>query len=410
MRHKVRSLALLVVLLLALSCVLPVAAAPDRGNIIHVVKPGETLYSIARLYGVAPAAIARANGITNPNLIYVGQRLVIPVSQPTGGGRVHIVRAGETLFRIAARYGVDVWAIARLNGITNLNRIYVGQRLIIPGAAPTPQPTEQPATWPGPWTGEYFDNASLQGAPYVTRSDPSINFNWSTGPAAGGMPVNYFSVRWNGTFGFEEGTYRFFAKVDDGVRVFVDDVLVIDGWREGALRTYQADRALSAGNHRIRVEYFEATGAAEVYVWYRKIAGPTPTPTPTVAPIPTDVWLATYYNNKNLSGTPVVTRYDTCINFDWKGESPDPGVWWDGFSARWVRRIYLRQDHYRFCTMSDDGSRVWVNDQLVLDEWHANNGVTYCGVYYATTGWHTVRVEYYEDGGKALMYMWWEPH
>jgi LysM repeat protein len=400
-------LAMTLVLVLAAA---PVNASPGRGDVIHVVKVGETLSSIARQYGVSPDAIARANGITNPNLIYVGQRLVIPSGQ--SGGRVHVVRAGETLIGIAWRYGVDAWAIARANNITNLNRIYVGQRLLIPGAVPA-QPSGQPSgapavtTWPGPWAAQYFDNATLSGTPFGTRTDQSINFNWGAGPALGGMPVNHFSVRWTGTFNLDGGSYRFYAKVDDGVRVFIDGTQVINGWRAGALRTYSALRSLGAGQHTIVVEYYEATGAAQVYFWYVKVSGPAPTATPSA---PADAWYAEFFNNKTLEGAPAVTRYDGAIGFDWGGKSPDPGIWWDGFSARWTRTIELKTDHYRFCTMADDGSRIWVDNQLVLDHWHANNGVAYCGTYWASTGKHTVRVEYYEDGGQALIYMWWEPH
>jgi LysM repeat protein len=106
------------------------AAPPAYGPIYHCVRRGETLSSIGRLYGVNPYAIARANGIPNPNCIYAGQVLRIPTCQPCY--RIHIVACGETLLRIARRYGVSPWSIARVNGIWNLNCIYAGQRLIIP--------------------------------------------------------------------------------------------------------------------------------------------------------------------------------------------------------------------------------------------------------------------------------------
>ena len=60
--------------------------------------------------------------------------------------------------------------------------------------------------------------------------------------------------------------------------------------------------------------------------------------------------------------------------------------------------------------MSDDGVRIWVHDQLVVDHWHANNGTAYCGAFYSEGGTYDVKVEYYEDGGDALIYVWWEPH
>ncbi|NLF01894.1 MAG: LysM peptidoglycan-binding domain-containing protein, partial [Anaerolineales bacterium] len=106
MSRKWLSVACLVVAVVLLVGVVPVGAAPSQGDVVHVVQRGETLYSIARRYSVGMWDIARANGLTNPNRIYVGQRLVIPGTAPAGstGGQVYIVRAGDTLYRIALRY------------------------------------------------------------------------------------------------------------------------------------------------------------------------------------------------------------------------------------------------------------------------------------------------------------------
>ena len=416
MKNKWFPIVTMMAILVLVLGVLPVSAAPGQSGITHVVQPGDTLFSIARRYGVSMDAIALANGIANPNRIYVGQRLLIPTGG-TPSGTVHVVQPGETLISIALRYGVDMWALARANRITDLNRIYVGQRLVIPGAgpAPSPQPTPPP-TWPGPWSGEYFDNVALSGLAYTTRTDQNINFDWAYGPPAGGMPTNSFAVRWTGTFHFDGGSYRFYAKVDDGVRVYLDDQGIIDGWRDGGLRTYTADRTLAAGDHTLRVEYYDRIQVARVYFWYKQLAGPTPVPTPTPVPgttpqpVPAVGWLAQFYNTQDLSGTPVVTRTDPWIGFEWGTGEPAPGVWSDHFSARWTTKMALKTDHYRFCAMGDDGVRIWVGNTLVLDEWHANNGVAYCGTYWAQTGTYDVKVEYYEDGGKALIYVWWEPH
>jgi LysM repeat protein len=137
------SLSVLVSLVLAFLIVgvgvAPASAASDESvayNAVHVVRRGETLYSIARSHGVDMRAIVRANGITNPNYIYAGQRLTIPTGRPSGTSspttRVHVVQSGETLYRIALRYGTSVWAITRTNNIANPNCIYAGQRLVIP--------------------------------------------------------------------------------------------------------------------------------------------------------------------------------------------------------------------------------------------------------------------------------------
>jgi putative chitinase len=134
-------LAIVVVALLALlGAQTAWAAPPASAGMVHTVRPGDTMYSIARMYGTTVAAISAANHIANPNLIYVGQKLVIaygnypppPPPGPRPGQTVYIVRPGDTLSGIARAFGTTVWAISAANGIKNPNCIYVGQRLVIP--------------------------------------------------------------------------------------------------------------------------------------------------------------------------------------------------------------------------------------------------------------------------------------
>lgn len=103
--------------------------------IVHVVQRGENLFRIALKYNTTVEAIAAANGIRNPQLIYVGQKLTIPkggTAPPPGGGRTHVVQPGENLFRIALRYGTTPQAIAAANNLPNVHLIYAGQVLRIP--------------------------------------------------------------------------------------------------------------------------------------------------------------------------------------------------------------------------------------------------------------------------------------
>jgi LysM repeat protein len=104
--------------------------------IVHVVQRGENLFRIALRYNTTVDAIAAANGIRNPQFIYVGQKLTIPqgggTTPPSGGGRTHVVQPGENLFRIALRYGTTPQAIAAANNLPNIHLIYAGQVLRIP--------------------------------------------------------------------------------------------------------------------------------------------------------------------------------------------------------------------------------------------------------------------------------------
>jgi len=96
--------------------------------IIHVVRPGDSIYSIARQYGVSPQKIISDNELTNPDRLVVGQTIVVPE-----GVRRHAVVAGESLYSIARQYGVSVNALIAANPqITNPALIYVGQIINIP--------------------------------------------------------------------------------------------------------------------------------------------------------------------------------------------------------------------------------------------------------------------------------------
>lgn len=129
----------LVVLLSLLISPVAFAAPAQSGGFWYTVRWGDTLFSIGRAYGVNPWAIASANGLSNPNHIVPWQQLWIPTGPaypppPPGCGYWRGVYFGETLFSISRATGVSPWAIASANGITNMNLVYAGASLWIPCA------------------------------------------------------------------------------------------------------------------------------------------------------------------------------------------------------------------------------------------------------------------------------------
>jgi LysM repeat protein len=144
--RRIVTLGITLVLILVLA-----APAFAQGNTVHVVQRGENLFRIALRYGVTVDALAAANGLSRTSYIYVGQRLVVPTgsssssSSSSSSGGVHVVQRGENLYRIALRYGVTYQALASANGIANPNRVYTGQRLVIPGRTSTSPAPAQPA-------------------------------------------------------------------------------------------------------------------------------------------------------------------------------------------------------------------------------------------------------------------------
>ena len=104
-------------------------------EIVYVVKKGDTLSKIASIYSTTYQALAKYNNISNPNIIKVGQIIKIPKGTKKHitdtSPRTHIVKKGETLSSIAAKYGTTYKKIARDNNIVDPNKIYPGQKLII---------------------------------------------------------------------------------------------------------------------------------------------------------------------------------------------------------------------------------------------------------------------------------------
>ncbi len=195
MRYSKFIVTLLVVFLLAAQIGASTAQAVGT---VYIVQRGDTLYRIAARYGSTVDAIAATNGIANPNRIYVGQRLTIPgaVSTPTAptytsavGSGVYIVQPGDTLHRIALRYGTTVPHLAAINSIANPSLIYVGQRIRLSGTAAyttcTPPVTTQPTTQ---------TTTTTQSPRSVTFSEPrngqrfsdtqNIHFEWTPIPGA----------------------------------------------------------------------------------------------------------------------------------------------------------------------------------------------------------------------------------
>ena len=272
-------------------------------------------------------------------------------------------------------------------------------------STPTPTPTSQPtavatpAVTYGSWLGQYFANASLSGNPTLERTDASVNFDWGTGSPDPSLPSDNFSVRWTGVWSFSSGTYRFNASVDDGVRLYVDGALVIDAWSVGSQRQVSGDIALLSGQHTVTVEYYEASGEAMINVWWAQDLG--------AGDATITDWKGEYYANPYLSGSPVLVRNDSAISFDWGSDGPGNGVPAENFSVRWSRWYNFDSGIYDFYARSDDGVRVYVDGQLIIDEWHDSPGWSAYNAQLSLSGPHWLVVEYYQHLGDSLAYMWW---
>jgi hypothetical protein len=117
---------------------------------------------------------------------------------------------------------------------------------------------------------------------------------------------------------------------------------------------------------------------------------------------------AEYFNNRDLSGTPVFTRCEKApINHNWGTSSPGSGIGSDNFSVRWTGSFDFEKANYNFVTATDDGVRVWLDNNQILNNWQDQGLTPNLVTRQMSAGKHTLRVEYYEDvGGAAAQFRW----
>lgn len=233
-----------------------------------------------------------------------------------------------------------------------------------------------------------FGNTNLNGKPIFSRIEDSINNNWGTGGPGNGIGNDNFSVRWTGDFYFEADTYRFNASMDDGMRLWVDNSLIIDTWNGRNAVDYTVKRPITAGNHTIKVEYREFGGSALAKVNWEKV-------------IP---WKAEYFNNGNLTGNAafVETFGDAQegLSKNWGSASPNSKVNSDNFSARFTSQLYLAPGLHQIKTFADDGIRVKIGDRWVISQYDRPLG-DFSGYFRSAGGYYPIAVEYKEIGGLA---------
>jgi VCBS repeat-containing protein len=257
------------------------------------------------------------------------------------------------------------------------------------GPKPTPEITD--------WRGEYFDNRDLDDDPVLVRNDEVIDFNWRSGSPAEQIPVDNFSARWTREVEFEAGIYNFRVRMNDGARLWVDDQLAIDGWQDGTNRVLTVDLAMSEGEHDLRLEFYEHNGEARTSLRWSKLEDLTYAE-----------WKAEYWFTPDLDSDWALVRNDQEINFNWGDESPAVGFPSDDFSVRWMRTLEFEPGKYRFYARSDDGIRVFLDGNRIIDEWHQSGGTEVYTADRTLTGSYLLRVEYYEHEGNAKVEFWWE--
>ena len=257
---------------------------------------------------------------------------------------------------------------------------------------PDPEPTF------ADWKGEYFDNKNLNGDPVMLKNDKKIDKTWGLrSPNEDLIPRDNFSVRWTRTIKYAGRTYRFHIDITDGAKLYVDDVLVMNEWRDGERRFVSVDLTLKKGEHEIVFEYYNRSGGAVAQLRWEQVDD-----------LLFEGWEAKYWMNRTMDSDLVLIRDEQEINFDWDIDGPVSGGLADKFSAQWKRTLTFDPGLYSLQAIADDGIRVYVDDALVIDEWHASAGAEIYEAELVLSGEHEISVLYYENAGKAKVQFAWK--
>ncbi len=188
----------------------------------------------------------------------------------------------------------------------------------------------------------------------------------------------------------------------------------LSGQKAGQVKTGDYVNAIECKNGWAKVE-MEAGGAAmligdtemtPLYGWMYAseliLADGTSYAAANPPPVtPSGEWTESYWNNTTMSGPPVFTQKSLSISYDWKLGSPNPAVKIDLFSARFERQIAYPAGWRRWAVNADDGVRVWLNGELVIDQWREQPATPWMIQREIPAGIYTETVEYYEQGGQS---------
>lgn len=245
----------------------------------YVVKRGDTLAEVAIRFNTTLQALMQANSIKNPNHIEVGDVLRIPAQggkEPVGPGTPPVQQPSRPEPKGPEPQYPEPQRPEPYRPEPK-GPEPKGPEPQGPGYRPEPRPErpeykpERPEHKPSAgWTGSYYSGKYFDKL-VETREDAEIRFNWYTDSPGAGIPEDRFSVRWERHAHFQPGWYRFTVVADDGVRVFVDDTLIIDAWKIQPANEYTADVYLTGGVHKLNVDYFEETDHAQIQVSYEKL-------------------------------------------------------------------------------------------------------------------------------------------
>ncbi len=211
------------------------------------------------------------------------------------------------------------------------------------------------------WVGEYFNNTSLAVTPALVISEASPTHNWGSASPSPAIAADNFSARWTSVQNLAAGTYQITVTSDDGVRVYVNGILYINGWQNATGTPYTTLVPLTAGAHNFVVEYYEGVGSAFITYTLALVTAPTPLPTP----IPSTALATVTTNQLNVRDRPdpfsgtVLTRIRSGETYPIIGRNADTS--WLQLNVNglvgWVNARYVSAINLQLVPVTNPGVR-----------------------------------------------------
>lgn len=273
-------------------------------------------------------------------------------------------------------------------------------------------------TYEGSWQFLPFEQGNLktfagwQASPYGQDAGSTLNSTSSTTPPPSSSDTTAPTVHITAPLSAStvSGTVNVEASATDDTGVAKVEFKIDNGQPTAdtsAPYTFSWNStSVGDGAHTITATAFDAAGNStptSIQVTVKNATSTTPSSTGKGIGL-----RATYYNNADFTGHQV-SRVDKAINFNWGTGSPDSSIDGNTFSARWTGKLTVpATGRYTFYTRSDDGVRLWVNGQLLINNWTAHSVTENTGQINLTAGQkYDIKMEYYENKGKAVAKLYW---
>lgn len=248
----------------------------------------------------------------------------------------------------------------------------------------------------------YYDNINLEGTPVLQRYEENINHDWGHSGPLVQPEENQFSAKWQGQFDFDGGEYRFIVQGDDSIRVWVDNVLIIDRWDNSGSLNLVEGVIVNQGRHSVIVEYRDQWWVASAKVDW-ELANPD-------CDVPEGRFCATYFLNTDLDGFPILRQEEPEIAHNWDLSGPQKLEEEDQFSGHWIGKFAFTEGKYTFTTRGNDGIRLWLDGALVIDSWNdydAGHQREINATVDVDSGLHEVEVAFYDKWWVASLDVSW---